>query len=542
VAELRILCIDDEDQYFANVREALLVLDRPYSLEHVSTLDDARAALFSQHYCIAIIDLVLDKSTELDHEQWGGLILLDEIATNGLQEYLPAVIVTQFPTLEDSRLAFLAHHAEDYIAKTAGVADLRDKLLAVFTRLKWFGLDCRVIQDDASSWEALTQRVSAGRLQSLRSPMPPEMAAEEMEHVFRRLFDECSEVHISTLTGGNTPTGVLAVRWHLSGDRVAKDAVAKLGEVARIEREVSGWNVISDYLSGTRSTVVEKYCRGLYTSAVRYAFLGGGGSALVPFAEYYVSADLSRVERTVQSLFGDTCRLFYDPQNLTRLAGYDVVESYRSAYWLEGENLQRAYEFKFGHPLLDRRRFVHRDLDTELPNAVLEFVEGRIQYIGDSYTCPTHGDLHGGNILVDSVQGGAWLIDFGASGEGHWARDFAMLECYVRYILLGTGDLPSLYMFEHALANTGSLDIQPTFHGILDSDLRRAGTIIASIRQYAASASELLSAEAAFADYHVALIMTSLRYMQLHRLLNRKWRKHQVMMCAGVFLNSLRGL
>ena len=44
----------------------------------------------------------------------------------------------------------------------------------------------------------------------------------------------------------------------------------------------------------------------------------------------------------------------------------------------------------------------------------------------------THGDLHGGNVLVDRKQlapgRGVSILDFGLSGEGHAYRDFAKLE------------------------------------------------------------------------------------------------------------------
>ena len=53
--------------------------------------------------------------------------------------------------------------------------------------------------------------------------------------------------------------------------------------------------------------------------------------------------------------------------------------------------------------------------------------EGILNLEEDTTVCITHGDLHGGNLLVDQHDT-AWVIDFERSGEGHILQDFVELE------------------------------------------------------------------------------------------------------------------
>ena len=52
----------------------------------------------------------------------------------------------------------------------------------------------------------------------------------------------------------------------------------------------------------------------------------------------------------------------------------------------------------------------------------------------------THGDLHGGNVLVRE-RGGTWLIDFYKTRRGPALRDFAELECDIKFDRVETNSL-----------------------------------------------------------------------------------------------------
>ncbi len=534
---LRVLCVDDDDRIALQLRRALEALGRPFRLEHAATYDEARELLLSQHFCVAFVDLVLDPSRETDSEDWDGLRLIAEIADIGLLGHLSVVILSQFQRLDLARWALVRHHIKDYIVKSSGDT-LKQQVAEVIANDRAYGLDCEVNLAAGLEWPTLLERISKGGMRSLTSRVTPETALVEMDHLLRQLFVDSRALEVSELSGGKTPTAVLRVTRLLEGGQMVRPAVVKIGEVERVEREQRGFEELSDYLSGMRSTRLEGYHRGVYLGALRYTLIGGGGGRLLPFGQYYVDTDVSKVQHTLTGLFRDTCGLFYEPRNRETAGRMDLVEAYRDYLGLDVAKLERGYEFKFGHPLGDHPTFVHRGLDVELPNAVLAFKDGRIELSTDSFLCPTHGDLHGDNLVVDPDDGGAWLIDFGLAGRSHWARDFALLECYLRYRLVQTSDLADLYTFEQALLTTGSLTAEPNFGALCAGELRHAGKVVRTIREAAAHAAQ--DHPTAFVEYQVALLMTSLLYMQLHALLTRKWRKLQVMMTAGCLLQSIR--
>ena len=57
-----------------------------------------------------------------------------------------------------------------------------------------------------------------------------------------------------------------------------------------------------------------------------------------------------------------------------------------------------------------------------------------------------HGDLHGGNIMVDS-RSYAWLIDYGEVDDGHVFRDPAKLEACMCFIYTTLPIPPSALLF-----------------------------------------------------------------------------------------------
>jgi hypothetical protein len=505
-------------------------------MERARTYEEAVELLLSRHFCIAFIDLVLDPEHQIDHEDWEGLRLVAAIADIGLLGHLSVVIVTQYPRLDHARWAFLNHHIADYITKSS-YDDLQDKVAGVIERNRAYGLDCDVRLMDGLELPTLLERISRGQLRSLMSRVTPETALEEMDHLIRQLFEDSHSLEISELTGGKTATAVIRVVRLMEGGQVASPAFVKIGEVAKIERERTGYLAVADYLSGMRSTRLVGHRRGVYLGVLRYTLIGGGARRLLPFGQYYLEADTGQVQQTLTGLFRDTCGLFYERRNREAVDNMDVVAAYRDALGLDDAKLERGYEFKFGHLIADRPTIVHHDLNVELPNAVLALREGRIQFTADSFLCPIHGDMHGDNVVVDPGDGDAWLIDFGSAGKGHWARDFVLMECYIRYHLVQSGDLADLYAFEQSLLATRSLAIEPDFGGIFDGELRRAGRVIRTVRELADTASR--DHPNAFVEYQVALLMTSLLYLQFHALLNRKWRKWQVMMTTGCLLEVI---
>jgi hypothetical protein len=215
-----------------------------------------------------------------------------------------------------------------------------------------------------------------------------------------------------------------------------------------------------------------------------------------------------------------------------------LAEEYAASLHLVADKLTRSYEFKFGHLLAGVDSYSHRELPRELPHVVAEFVSGRLDVRGNSAYCLTHGDLHGENVYVQADGSAAWLLDFAATGVGHWARDFAQLEAYIRYQLVNVSDLRELYDWEVHLCN-GDLNEAPALPEGLSTELIKATVVIARLRRVAASLMSEVDSRQLYREYLFAVCVSGLKYIDLHRLLDKKWRKHHVMAASGVMLAEI---
>ncbi len=154
----------------------------------------------------------------------------------------------------------------------------------------------------------------------------------------------------------------------------------------------------------------------------------------------------------------------------------------------------------------------------------------------DTWDCPTHGELHPGNVLVETASQGAWLIDFGRAGPGHWARDFAELELAVRFQIADPPTADDLFVVESGFIDVAALHEAIDTSGTLTGSARRSAEIVEAIRQQAglAGAQLLESDERALEEYAVALFAMGLNYFRLHRLIRSAPRKRQVQMALAL--------
>jgi hypothetical protein len=150
--------------------------------------------------------------------------------------------------------------------------------------------------------------------------------------------------------------------------------------------------------------------------------------------------------------------------------------------------------------------------------------------------CFTHGDLHEGNILVDS-HFQTWLIDFYHTGPGHPVRDFAMLESAIKFSLQQSDCSPNiLYDWERNLLHIESLARQPDSKPPLqlDVELSKATELILHIRSLLG---EILP-QMTVRDYQISLYFHALKAMTLARKFNEQQRLH-TLICAALLAEVL---
>jgi hypothetical protein len=184
-----------------------------------------------------------------------------------------------------------------------------------------------------------------------------------------------------------------------------------------------------------------------------------------------------------------------------------------------------------------------------------------------------HGDLHGGNVLIEIGPGGQrriWFIDFshtgnGLSGDrtrrslqegipvdvdtGHTLRDFSRLEADVKFMLTrlpAEDDLRLAVLFEgellaHGLALPDPSHAQPPIEPLLDERFRKAWHIVGEIRRRAAL---YLPNPDDLRPYYLSLLHASLPFVYYHPAqfeneMCERQQKRYALIAAGMLCSQL---
>jgi hypothetical protein len=338
------------------------------------------------------------------------------------------------------------------------------------------------------------------------------------------------------MDSGSSGSAVLRVTpYH--GLNQGADVVVKYGPIENIRREYQGWQAVSPFVHGLRMTNVQKVVLGRNLAALEYSLVGAVIADIVSFSKFYALSSVKDIARMLDQLFLETCDLWY--KNMTVVAAMDYGKAYEGYLGLRQENLQSQYNVKYGDKPLTERDIRFPNLPRKMINPVAVYCSGEVPPGGRTGVCLTHGDLHGENIKVALSSGDGWLIDFGRSGEAHWARDFVELETTIKFRLMQSVDLPSLFDFEDALMSADSLDgVQPFDHDD-QPDLQKAFQCILHLRRLASKVSPKLSSKEAFSSYLGALFYQTLNYMRLSKLIKGGQRKNYVLISAALVLEKL---
>jgi CheY-like chemotaxis protein len=538
---IKVLVVEDVDRDFEKVIAALATLPMEVAVQRASDYDSARDLLVTEHFDLVLLDLVLSPASATDVDSWEGLWLLWDIAELELRNDRRVIILTQYQREhpEVTRLAFVRFAVRDFLSKELSISEIANELAAFIEDEKYFGLACTVaFEPPYSSWEDLLDTVLTGQLRSLGARLSHDHALEELESLFRQLNRQCTSASLGPLGVGYSGTSVVRAKRYFGAEH-GSDAVIKYGAVDLISKERAGWLAVAEYLSGTRSTRVEEYVRGLGLGGIRYGLLGAGSEILASFGEFYVSAETSQVCKAVGALFEETCGRWYEPSNRRPEAELNLQSAYETGLGINLDRIIEGYEFRFGRRLSRASDIVnYPEVGSALPNVVGALRNGSLAVSAPSWLCRTHGDMHGDNVLVSGDGSGAWIIDFGNTGFGHWSRDFVVLEAFIRF-KLATGELSDLFQLETALAGVERLDQPADLSGIADAAIRKAGSVISHLRGVAGRVIAPYPSDRALAEYTTALMFAMLKYFQLQRLLDRKWRKHHVLVAACIQLQQL---
>ncbi|HEX5375212.1 MAG TPA: phosphotransferase, partial [Solirubrobacterales bacterium] len=503
--------------------------------------ETARELVITTYFSLIVIDLVLDETKETVPDQWGGLMLIWDIVDLNLQGSRAVVVRTSYPDPDVERRAFGRYGVADFLTKKGSTTrELAAEFQELVAQRNYFGMCCLVDFQDGLSWEEMVRVCTRRQNQALAARMGRDLGCAELEGLFRLTFDDCRGIAVHPMSLGASGTGLVRVeREFMDGSRGAS-VVAKFGDIEMIQRELDGWHHLEKYLHAARATEIISSRLGLGLGVLEYRFLGAGVEQLRTFDNFYATASARDVERSVDRLFRETCALWYEESNRTAVEQDRLDAYYQSALGIDVERLVKGYEFRFGKPCRVEEVVSYAELDHDLPHVVAMMQEGALRFLTDTWRCRTHGDLHSQNLLVTQDDGQCWLVDFGRSGSGHWARDFAILESSIRFQMLLNNDLNDLFEFESVMAAPEELGGTAELSGIRDPSTLKAAEVIQALRRTAAGMVDPYPRDRAFAEYLVALVFASTKLLEFHQLLDRKWRKHHVLIACGVMLDRLR--
>jgi CheY-like chemotaxis protein len=211
-------------------------------------------------------------------------------------------------------------------------------------------------------------------------------------------------------------------------------SVAKLGTSSKLAKESEAYRAVARLRMGAYTPLLMKNDKGLRgRAAIFYALAAGYDRSLFEV----VAADPARAHEVIQTLRG------------------------KLAMWIDARYLERVLIRDI------RRRVLSDDGAAALAEShgIDTFEEIEALYVPASRAC-NHGDLHCGNVLVDSHFSPV-LIDFGDVGDGFAALDPITLEL-------------SLIFHPAAVAAGISNELQSRLPNWLDMDAFSAGLPFAS--------------------------------------------------------------
>jgi ActR/RegA family two-component response regulator len=524
----RILLVEDLDQFYIPIQRWLK--DEGYHVILTNSFGDALAAIDEQHFHLAIVDIRL-----VDHDPSNeeGMDLLLKIEERQLNKIMPCIVLTAYENVNNILVATQERQVARYIQKSTGY---RSKLLAAIRELfnEKIKINFNLIYDVGSVELVSDVAVDVNWSMSIKPDIL--MLAEQVRDLFGKLFVDAKRVHIAKLKPGLTGAAVIRVQptWdHGLGPAF----VAKIGREDKVRTEAERYEkYVRRYLPPNTIAQIKDVAFTRHVGALLYTFTENDMVPLREFDEFYYEGDAQTISNSLRNLFETTCQWWYDARERKI---QDLQELYYKAFHLEQNKLIQRIQVVLPRfdPEAETFRFDHVPIEAINPIAWLK--KHRQEYIMPTYTCITHGDLTGRNIMVDQT-GKCWLIDFYRTYESHILRDFVILETDVKYRLMKTPLLEQFLRMEEALLSTDETGEEATVNLNISRDMRKAAAVINMLRSMAyefVSGGFRAKYQESRREYLLSLLMTTLNVVRLRHI--EEERKFQAMLSAALICSEL---
>lgn len=525
----KILVIDDLPDW----REMIggLLQDAGYDVDVAADADEAMQLLRRKPYHIAIVDLRLDEPDEKNKE---GLKLaermkkhLPELAILFLTGHadIPAVKQAFQPRADGSSIAF------DFLEKHE-IPNLLQRIEIAFTQAARVNPLLKIELDPAMDWPDLQQNIDC------LQPLSPDLAYLEITDLLQRLFHTAESIALKPMSNGHSSAAVVLVN-PIMHNIVQTDVVVKFNDRHKAERESSNYDQFVDgYVGSARRTQRLSSRATARLGGIAYSFVGAEATEFQRLSHVYSAQPSDNVEAILDNLFRETCYTWYTNTLKANNLPQSLSAGYKAWLRLDDSKLISALTDIVERSTVGRLSFTEprRPVQSELlfeDRAVkmvnpLSLTQSAFAYNGPY--CFTHGDLHEGNILVDSHDQ-TWLIDFFHTGPAHPVRDFAMLESAIKFSLQSSDSPPTiLYDWERSLLQVESLHDRPKSNPPLelDPELAKATELVHYIRTLL---SQILP-DMSLRDYQISLYFHALKGMTLAGKFKEQQRLHTLITAA----------
>jgi CheY-like chemotaxis protein/thiamine kinase-like enzyme len=428
--EFRILILDDDIDVCQSLENFLFT--EGYVAKSVHTLDDAWECFKQDFYHLAILDINLRGREDRKNED--GLVLLRRLDEGGLLSATQIIMYSDYGNLQRYREAFARYHVEDFLEK-----DGQDAFEIVRTIQKIAAEKAQINLDLNTRWPrglspshlVVNLNIDDRRVKN-KTPQQAQLALE-LDDLLCRLFYQSESVLLKPLAVGHSGSAVMLATPFFKKTGAGQPVVVKFGHHRQIDLESKNYKeFVQPFIGGNHSTSIIELRRSLHLGGIVYSLLGSVGNKVESFSDFYAQAEVAEIKIVLQRLFHETCKQWYANRGVLQLL--DLTDEYVRRLGLTNERIERA--LAEGLKGVQGKRQLYFDslpAGRAFTNPVAD-VQGQ-EFLASTYNCSTHGDLNGGNILIDKERH-VWLIDFGLTGPGHILRDFAELDTVIRHQLL----------------------------------------------------------------------------------------------------------
>ena len=497
---------------------------------------EAKEVIQANRVHVAIIDMKLTDHS--DANDISGIELSEE-----LDPLIVIIILTAYadietmkralaPRLGDKALAF------NYIPKD-GTSELLNAIKQAFEDRVKMNLDLGVKLSHRrpsgtliylKGEEAFEYLIDEVRDKSISALEKKEMA-DQLEEVFEKLFYAFHGIMISPISTkrGYSGAGVVFVERRDKEEGTASSVVVKFGIRKAIVREARNYEKYAKPFLQFRATEVGGPVYSQNLGGMMYTLVGADLKNVRNLRDCF-DEDESLTAKVLERVFKETCQLWY--RNRGKPQDLDLARLYRQQIGLFPYNkLEKALKDVF--PEYDKKfTIAFSGLKEDFVNPVI-WLKGR-EFPINGYACITHGDLHGGNILVDE-NGYPWLIDFFRTGPGHVFRDFVELEADIKFNCLETSDIEALYEFENSLSSSKKFDDSCKFENKKRiGELTKAFNLIRTLRGFAQS---VAGSSNDIREYYIGILYHTINMIRYADI--TKERKRHALLSASIISQRL---